>query len=119
MKKILFSIILVVGLSGCSDFLEPDSPSEYVPETADALNEMLLGEAYPKATTTVLFFVTVAFVTYIYFYCLHLPEPGSVHPPDHLLSYFAFRIFVRPHRRHIHAEKQQVLQLQITSSPVR
>lgn len=36
MKKILFSIILVVGLSGCSDFLEPDSPSEYVPETADA-----------------------------------------------------------------------------------
>ena len=55
MKKILFSIILVVGLSGCSDFLEPDSPSEYVPETADALNEMLLGEAYPKATTTGLF----------------------------------------------------------------
>ena len=55
MKKILFNIILAVSLCGCSSFLEPDSPSEYVPKTANALNEMLLGDAYPLANSTCLF----------------------------------------------------------------
>ena len=55
MKEILFSVFLMMGLGACSEFLEPNSPSEYVPETADALNEMLLGSAYPLATTTGLF----------------------------------------------------------------
>ena len=45
MKEILFSVFLMMGLGACSEFLEPNSPSEYVPETADALNEMLLGSA--------------------------------------------------------------------------
>ena len=55
MKKILFNIILAASLCGCSNFLEPDSPSEYVPKSADALNEMLLGDAYPLANSTCLF----------------------------------------------------------------
>ena len=45
-KNILFIIIALLGFSSCSDFLEPKSPSEYVPKSADALNEMLLGSAY-------------------------------------------------------------------------
>ena len=50
MKKIHVLIALLLwGTTSCSDFLEPDSPSEYVPETADALNEMLLGDAYAKS----------------------------------------------------------------------
>ena len=32
----------------CSDFLEPKSQNEYVPKTAAALNEMLLGSAYAR-----------------------------------------------------------------------
>lgn len=55
MKKMLFSLTLLASICGCADFLEPDSPSEYVPETADALNEMLLGEAYPTTTSSGLF----------------------------------------------------------------
>ena len=46
MKKIL--IVLFAGLFvACSDFLEPKSQNEYIPKEASALNEMLLGEAYP------------------------------------------------------------------------
>ncbi|MBC5622838.1 RagB/SusD family nutrient uptake outer membrane protein [Butyricimonas hominis] len=46
MKKIL--IVLFAGaIAACSDFLEPKSQSEYIPKEATALNEMLLGEAYP------------------------------------------------------------------------
>lgn len=48
MKKlslILWSVLLL-GMGGCSDFLEPQSSDEYVPEDAEALNEMLLGNAY-------------------------------------------------------------------------
>lgn len=47
-------IIYLVGLFlfgfciSCSDFLEPKSQNEYVPKTAVALNEMLLGDAYAK-----------------------------------------------------------------------
>ncbi len=49
MKKIL--IILIIGiLAACSDFLEPKSQSEYIPKEAAALNEMLLGNAYPVAS---------------------------------------------------------------------
>ena len=49
MKKLL--ITLIVGLSvSCSDFLEPKSQSEYIPKEASALNEMLLGNAYPGST---------------------------------------------------------------------
>lgn len=55
MKKTLYTIMLIGSLTGCSEFLEPDSPSEYVPETANALSEMLLGEAYPTTTSSNLF----------------------------------------------------------------
>lgn len=49
MKKIL--IILFTGVfAACSDFLEPKSQSEYIPKEATALNEMLLGEAYPQSS---------------------------------------------------------------------
>lgn len=33
---------------GCSDFLEPQSKSEFVPKDATSLNELLLGEAYQR-----------------------------------------------------------------------
>lgn len=50
MKRYMYlTALLLWGLTSCSDFLEPDSPSEYVPETADALNEMLLGDAYARS----------------------------------------------------------------------
>lgn len=55
MKKILLNIVLAWCICGCSDFLEPKSPSEFVPKTADALNGLLLGEAYPTATSSQLF----------------------------------------------------------------
>lgn len=49
MKKIL--IVLFAGVFvACSDFLEPKSQSEYIPKEATALNEMLLGEAYPMSS---------------------------------------------------------------------
>lgn len=35
-------------LTGCGDFLEPDSQSEFVPKDASSFNEILLGEAYPR-----------------------------------------------------------------------
>lgn len=35
----------------CSDFLEPKSQSEYIPKEVTALNEMLLGNAYPTPTS--------------------------------------------------------------------
>lgn len=52
MKNILIFITLISLLGSCSKFLEPKSQSEYVPKTADALNEMLLGEAYPSISGT-------------------------------------------------------------------
>ena len=55
MKRILLNIFLGCCLCACSDFLQPDSPSEYVPETVDALNELLLGGAYPTSTVSTLF----------------------------------------------------------------
>lgn len=49
--KIKYSILAAVAamsLTACSDFLEPDSESEFVPEDATSLNELLLGEAYQR-----------------------------------------------------------------------
>lgn len=52
MKKDMIRYIVFIGLFlvsvSCSDFLEPKSQNEYVPENAVSLNEMLLGEAYAK-----------------------------------------------------------------------
>lgn len=41
-------ILALLSLFGCSDFLEPKSKSEFVPKDANSLNELLLGEAYPR-----------------------------------------------------------------------
>ena len=38
--------IAALSMTACGDFLEPDSESEFVPEDAVSLNELLLGEAY-------------------------------------------------------------------------
>lgn len=38
--------VATLTLTGCGDFLEPDSKSEFVPDDATSLNELLLGEAY-------------------------------------------------------------------------
>ncbi len=47
-------IIALLGLSfnSCGDFLEPKSSSEFVPKDANSLNELLLGEAYPRTSGT-------------------------------------------------------------------
>ena len=45
----LFGTALLT-LSACSDFLEPKSQSEYVPRDVNALQEMLIGEAYPTSS---------------------------------------------------------------------
>lgn len=53
MKKDMIKYIVFIGLFlvsvSCSEFLEPKSQNEYVPENAVSLNEMLLGEAYARA----------------------------------------------------------------------
>lgn len=41
-----------MSFSSCSDFLEPKSSSEFVPKDAESLNQLLLGEAYPRTTGT-------------------------------------------------------------------
>ena len=50
MKRIIYILIgiALLSLSSCSDFLEPKSQSEYVPKDANALQEMLIGSAYPR-----------------------------------------------------------------------
>lgn len=52
MNKTKLHISALVGgamlLSACGDFLEPNSTSEFVPEDINSLNEILLGEAYPR-----------------------------------------------------------------------
>ena len=54
MNKIYIKSALValmgMSLNSCSDFLEPKSSSEFVPKDANSLNELLLGEAYPRST---------------------------------------------------------------------
>lgn len=49
MKKFTYAIFIVLLFIGCGDFLKPVSNTEYVPETAIALQEMLYGNAYPIA----------------------------------------------------------------------
>lgn len=49
LKNILYATLLV-ALSACGDFLEPKSQSEYVPKEASALQELLIGSAYPIQT---------------------------------------------------------------------
>lgn len=44
----ILTTITVLSLTACSDFLEPQSESEFVPEDATSLNELLLGEAYQR-----------------------------------------------------------------------
>lgn len=48
MKKIILILACAAFLTACSDFLLPSSQSEIIPDSAEALNELLLGEAYPK-----------------------------------------------------------------------
>ena len=50
-KYILFIGLLLANVS-CSEFLEPKSQNEYVPENAVSLNEMLLGEAYARPSSS-------------------------------------------------------------------
>ena len=45
-RHIIPLLFASLSLSACSDFLEPNSESEFVPEDATSLNELLLGEAY-------------------------------------------------------------------------
>ncbi|MDR1743353.1 MAG: RagB/SusD family nutrient uptake outer membrane protein [Dysgonamonadaceae bacterium] len=45
--RYIYTIVAIFALSACSDFLEPKSQSEYVPKDANALQEMLIGSAYP------------------------------------------------------------------------
>ena len=48
MKYNILAMVSVLSLLSCSDFLEPNSESEFVPEDATSLNELLLGEAYQR-----------------------------------------------------------------------
>ncbi|MBO4960088.1 RagB/SusD family nutrient uptake outer membrane protein [Butyricimonas sp.] len=47
-QQIIFIFIISLILGGCGDFLEPKSKSEFVPKDANSMNELLLGEAYPR-----------------------------------------------------------------------
>ena len=47
-RHILISAAAVLSLTACEDFLEPNSKSEFIPEDAVSLNELLLGEAYQR-----------------------------------------------------------------------
>ena len=44
----ILTILAALSFTACGDFLEPDSESEFVPEDAVSLNELLLGEAYQR-----------------------------------------------------------------------
>ena len=46
--KYLIYTITLTSLTACGDFLEPKSQSQYIPKDANALQEMLIGEAYPQ-----------------------------------------------------------------------
>ena len=48
LKYNILAILAALSFTACSDFLEPDSESEFVPEDATSLNELLLGEAYQR-----------------------------------------------------------------------
>ena len=40
--------MMAAAISSCGDFLDPKATSEYVPKDAESLNELLLGQAYPR-----------------------------------------------------------------------
>ncbi len=48
MKKNLAGVFIYILLVSCGDFLEPKSTSEFVPKDATSLNEIILGDAYPR-----------------------------------------------------------------------
>lgn len=48
MKKLIYIGIISLLVNSCADFLKPSSPTEYIPESAEAIQEMLLGNAYPN-----------------------------------------------------------------------
>ncbi|MCL2561272.1 MAG: RagB/SusD family nutrient uptake outer membrane protein [Rikenellaceae bacterium] len=48
MKKFFILLSIIAMGTACGDFLEPKSQSEYIPRSADALNETLLGSAYTR-----------------------------------------------------------------------
>lgn len=48
MKKNLVGVFIYILLVSCGDFLEPKSTSEFVPKDAASLNEIILGDAYPR-----------------------------------------------------------------------
>lgn len=50
-NRIVYLLIFSFALFSCGDFLEPKSKSEFVPKDASSLNELLLGEAYPRYDT--------------------------------------------------------------------
>lgn len=46
-KVVIYSLVWgLMGFTACQNFLEPKSQSEFVPETVQSLNEMLIGEVY-------------------------------------------------------------------------
>ena len=47
-RNIFTTVLFALALTGCEDFLEPNSKSEFVPKDATSLNELLLGEAYQR-----------------------------------------------------------------------
>lgn len=47
-NKIIALCLCTIALCSCEDFLDPSSTSEFVPKDANSLNELLLGEAYPR-----------------------------------------------------------------------
>ena len=47
-KNIFTITLFTLALTGCEDFLEPNSKSEFIPQDANSLNELLLGEAYQR-----------------------------------------------------------------------
>lgn len=52
MKKNLLLVAVILGLMGCDNFLEPKSDTLYIPKDVTSLDEMLLGSAYPRPTST-------------------------------------------------------------------
>ncbi|MEN8118841.1 MAG: RagB/SusD family nutrient uptake outer membrane protein [Bacteroidota bacterium] len=56
MKNIIILAFLIITIfTGCEKFLEPQSESEIVPDKIESLNELLLGEAYPRNSGNILF----------------------------------------------------------------
>lgn len=53
MKKQIIIIFIISALSSCGKFLEPKSQSEYVPKTANAINEMLIYDAYAHTASPI------------------------------------------------------------------